>query len=92
MCGKQESQNDGWARKSQQVAQCKAKRHLRRGGGIQQAIAPSHSLGEALSLKDTASSAVLLQRDPLVVIHMWRVPCCDLCSCTEARLHLSPQS
>lgn len=59
---------------------------------MQQAVAPSHSLGEALSLKDTGSSAVLPQQGPLVVIPMRRVPSCDLWSCTEARLHLSPQS
>lgn len=47
MCGKQESQNDGWARQSPQVAQCKARGNSRRGGGMQQAVAPSHSLGEA---------------------------------------------
>lgn len=57
-CGKQCSQSDGWARKSQWHTP-KTRQSTFKERGMQQAVAPSHSLGDALSLKDAAGSASL---------------------------------
>lgn len=62
---------------------------------MQQAVAPSYSLGDTLSLKDGARPASLTPHATGLTGcgPMWRaegsLPCWGPCSCMEARLHLS---
>lgn len=70
MCGKQGSQSDGWARKSQQHTQDQST--FKKGRGHAASVAPSHSLGDT----QPAGHSQVCQSHasgPPVVVPEWRL-------------------